>query len=299
MRAGLTAINMRAAYDETMAGMLRTLILALSLLPGLAGAAKGAPWLERLQVEIWPEYDRPAVLVILKGEIAADVALPANLSLRIPAASGGPAAVAYAAAKAGPLLNLPYERSAADRFVKLRFTVPERYFHVEFYDPLVTGVPERSYTYLWPGDLELGALRVVVQEPAAARGISIQPDLGPWTTGTDGLRYGAADLGPAPQGTSRSVEIRYAKSDPRTSSQILTPGAPQASPAAATSSETRDAFRLFLAAAAVALLAVGASLVYFLWWRRRARAADSFCGKCGNALAAGDRFCPKCGAARA
>lgn len=288
-----------AAGDETMVDMLRTLILALSLLPGLAGAAKGAPWLESLQVEIWPEYDRPAVLVILKGEIAADVALPADLSLRIPASTGGPAAVAYAAAKAGPLLNLPYERSAADRFVKLRFTVPERYFHVEFYDPLATGAPERSYTYLWPGDLELGALRVVVQEPAAARGISIQPDLGPWSTGTDGLRYGAADLGPAPKGTSRSVEIRYAKSDPRTSAEIVKSGALPASAPAVTSSEAQGAFRLFLASAAFALLVVGASLVYFLWWRRRARASENFCGKCGNALAAGDRFCPKCGAPRA
>lgn len=281
--------------------MLHKLLLAvlLALAPALAGAADSTPRLETLQVEIWPEYDRPAVLVILKGEIAADVALPAALSLRIPAATGGPAAVAYAAAKTGSLLNLPYERSAAAGFIVLRFGVPERFFHVEFYDPLATGAPERSYTYLWPGDLELGALQVVVQEPAAARGISIQPDPGPWTTGTDGLRYGAANLGSTPQGTSRSVEIRYAKSDPRTSSEILKLGAPLASPSAVTSSGERDAFRLFLAAAAVALLAVGAGLVYFLWWRRRARASGNSCGKCGHALAAGDRFCPKCGAPRA
>jgi zinc-ribbon domain len=295
----LIAINMRASNDETMPGMLRTLILAWLLLPGLAGAANGAPWLERLQVEIWPEYDRPAALVILKGEIAADVALPAALALRIPASSGGPAAVAYAAVKSGPLLNLPYDRSAAGGFITLRFSVPERFFHVEFYDPLATGSAERSYAYSWPGDLELGALHVVVQEPAAARGISIQPDLGPWSTGSDGLRYGAADLGPAPQGTSRSVEIRYAKSDPRTSAEILKLGAPAASPSAFTSSEEQDAFRLFLAAAAFAVLVLGSSLVYFLWWRRRARANANFCGKCGNALADGDRFCPKCGAARA
>jgi hypothetical protein len=294
-----------------MVTMLRTLILALALVPGLVagapagGAARNAPWLETLQIEIWPEFDRPAVLVILKGQIAADVALPADLSLRIPAASGGPAAVAYAAAKTGPLFNLPYERSAAGGFIGLNFTVPERFFHVEFYDPLATGPAERSYQYLWPGDLEIGALHVIVQQPAAARGMSVVPNLGPWTTGTDGLRYGAADLGPVPRGTSRPVEIRYAKSDPRTSSEILQRGAPLASPSAVTSSEERDAFRLFLVSAAVALLVVGASLVYFLWWRRRSRpsAADeaggSFCGKCGHPSAAGDRFCSKCGAARA
>jgi len=293
-----------------MVGMLRTLILALLLIPWPAaaadsGAAKNAPRLDRLQIEIWPEYDRPAALVILKGELAGDVALPAALALRIPASSGGPAAVAYAAAMTGPLFNLPYDRSAAAGFIMLRFAVPERFFHVEFYDPLATGTSARSYQYVWPGDLPVGALHVIVQEPAAADGVSIQPDLGQWSDGTDGMRYRAAQLGPVEQGKSLPIEIRYAKSDPRTSVEILKAGAPLSSPASVTSTEERDAFRLFLASGAFALLAVGAGLVYFLWWRRRPRARGGeetgakLCGKCGNALAAGDRFCSKCGSALA
>jgi len=292
-----------------MAGMLRTLILALLLVPGPApaadsGALKTAPRLESLQIEIWPEYDRPSALVILKGELAGDIALPAALALRIPASSGGPAAVAYAAAKTGPLLNLPYDRSAAAGFILLRFAVPGRFFHVEFYDPLATALPERIYKYLWPGDLPVGALQVVLQEPAAASGISVQPDLADASIGTDGLRYRAARLGPAPQGKALPIEIRYAKSDPRTSVEILKAAAPLSSPAPITSSEEREAFRLFMATAALALLAVGAGLVYFLWWRPRSRpqvaaAGGNFCAKCGHALAAGDRFCSKCGTARA
>jgi len=283
--------------------MLRILILAFLLVSGFAGAANVAPRLESLQVEIWPEYDRPAALVILKGELAGDVTLPAALSLRVPASSGGPAAVAYAAARTGPLLNLPYDRSAAADFITLRFTVPERFFHVEFYDPLATGEPERSYKYLWPGDLPVAALHVVVQEPAAARGISMQPDLGQLSDGADGMRYRAAQLGPVEQGKSLAIEIRYAKSDARTSVEILKAGASLAGPPAVSSSEERESFRLFMAAAAFALLAVGAGLVYFLWWRRRASAGGgtggSFCAKCGSPLAEGDRFCAKCGAARA
>jgi hypothetical protein len=280
-------------------------MLAVLLLPGIAGAAGNAPRLETLQIEIWPEYDRPAALVILKGELAGDVALPAALALRIPAPSGGPSAVAYAATKTGPLFNLPYDRSAAAGFIMLRFAVPERFFHVEFYDPLATGTPQRSYQYLWPGDLPVGALYVIVQEPAAAADISVRPELGEPSTATDGLRYRAAQLGPVEPGTSRSIEIRYAKSDPRTSVEILKAGAPLTSAAAVTSTEERDAFRLFLASGAIALLAVGAGLVYFLWWRRRPRASvvdapgGNTCAKCGHALAAGDRFCPKCGTPRA
>lgn len=285
--------------------MLRTLLLAVLLVPGIAGGASGAPRLETLQIEIWPEYDRPAALVILKGELAGDVGLPAALALRIPASSGGPSAVAFAAQKTGPLLNLAHDRSAAADAITLRFTTPERFFHVEFYDPLATATSARSYRYLWPGDLAVGALQVVVQEPAAATDIAIQPALGDLSIGSDGLRYRSARLGPVPKGQARSIEIRYAKSDPRTSAEILKAGASASSPAAGTSAGERDAFRMFLITGAIALLVAGSSLVYLFWWRRRERpgargnAGAKFCGRCGGPTAAGDRFCSKCGAALA
>lgn len=296
---------MRAARNGMLAGMLRKLLLAVLLVPGIACGASGAPRLESLQVEIWPEYDRPAALVILKGELAGDVGLPAALALRLPAASGGPSAVAFAARKTGPLLNLAHDRSAAADAITVRFTTPERFFHVEFYDPLATATSARSYRYLWPGDVAVGALQVVVQEPAAATDIAVQPALADLSTGSDGLRYRSALLGPVPKGQARSIEIRYAKTDPRTSAEILKAGTPASSPGAGTSSEERDAFRGFLVSGAIALLIAGSSVVYLFWWRRRERpdargnAGAKFCGKCGAAPAAGDRFCSKCGAALA
>jgi len=285
--------------------MLHKLMLAVLLVPGIAGAAADAPRLESLQIDIWPEYDRPAALVILKGELAGDVALPAQLALRIPASSGGPTAVAFAAQGKGPLLNLKHDRSPAGEFITLRFAVPERFFHVEFYDPLATGTRERAYRYVWPGDLPVEALRLAVQEPATAGGMSVRPVVGEWSTGPDGLRYRSAQLGSLARGQALPIEIGYAKSDPRTSVEILKAGAPVPGPGAVTSPEARDAFRTFLVTGAVALLVVGAALVYFLWWRPRSRApvaakaGGDFCGKCGHRAAAGDRFCSKCGAALA
>jgi len=290
---------------ECRRAMPRLLILAFLFLPGLGLAAADAPRLQSLQVEIWPEYDRPAALVILKGELAADVKLPATLSLRIPASSGGPGAVAFAADKTGPLLNLPHDRTPAADAIALRFTLPERFFHVEFYDPIATGQSERSYRYVWPGDLPVAALDLIVQEPAAATGLAVAPELAERSTGSDGLRYRSAKLGPAAQGKAVPIEVRYAKSDPRTSVEILKSGASAAGNTVGTSSEERDAFRMFLLTGAIALLVTGASLVYFLWWRRRERpgaggdAEAKFCGKCGSAAAPGDRFCSKCGAALA
>ena len=290
---------------------LATAILSVTLVPAFAlaaapasgSAAKGEATLESIQIEIWPEYDRPAALVILRGELAADVGLPAAVSLRIPASSGGPAAVAYAAAKKGRLLDLKHDRSDASEFITLRFTVPARFFHVEFYDRLATGTSERGYKYLWPGDLPVSWLDVVVQEPAGASNLSVQPALDDKSTGSDGLRYRSAQLGPVQRGKSLPIEIRYTKSDPRTSVEILKLNAPAAAPPATASPVAKESSWIFLALGVTALLAVASCAAYLFWWRRRSRArvgttsGGRFCSECGNRVAAGDRFCAKCGAA--
>lgn len=289
-----------ASAAERLAAALATLILAVVLIPAVAAAP-----LESLQVEIWPEYDRPAALVILKGELASDVGLPAAVSLRIPASSGGPTAVAYATATKGQLFNLPHDRSDAADFITLRFTVPLRLFHVEFYDRFATGTSERRYRYVWPGDVPVRSLNVVVQEPAGASDISVQPELNDRSTGTDGMQYRSAQLGAVKQGAPLSIEIRYTKTDPRTSADILALNAPAPEPQATPATGQRNSSRLFLALGAAALLLAGAGLVYYFRWRRRARprvgstGGGGFCAKCGNAVAAGDRFCSKCGAALA
>jgi len=289
---------------------IATLNLAVMLMPAVAavaappgGAAKGDTPLESMQIEIWPEYDRPAALVILRGELAGDVGLPAAVSLRIPASSGGPAAVAYATAKKGPLLNLKHDRSDAADFITLRFTVPARFFHLEFYDRLATGTGERTYKYLWPGDLSVSWLEVVVQEPAGASNISVKPALVESAAGSDGMRYRSAQLGPVKQGKSLPIEIRYAKTDPRTSAEILKLNAHAPDPQASAPPAKGDPSSLLLASGAAAVLAAALGGAYLYWWRRRPRAragftADGrFCSQCGKQVAAGDRFCAKCGAA--
>lgn len=295
-----------ASLAERLAAALSTLILAVMPMPAVAaaptgsGAAKGDVRLESMQIEIWPEYDRPAALVILRGELTADVGLPAAVSLRIPASSGGPSAVAYATAKKAGLLNLKYERADAADFITLRFTVPARFFHVEFYDRLVTGDRARSYKYLWPGDLSVNWLDVVLQEPAGASAISILPALNEKAAGSDGMQYRSAQLGPAKQGAPLPIEIQYTKTDPRTSVEILKPGASAPPPEAMKPAGAKDASPVYFAMGGVALLAVAATLAYVLWLRRRrpVRPVENagYCSKCRNQVVAGDRFCSKCGA---
>ena len=278
-----------------------TALLAIALLAVLASAPSRAapatnPRLASLQIEIWPEYDRPQALVILKGELASDAALPATVALRIPASSGGPSAVAYAD-PSGKLLNLNYERENAGDFVMLRFRTPQRSFHVEFYDPLAPDKRERNYRYGWPGDLAVDQVGVLVKEPAGASNFSVQPALGITTVSPDGLRYRAAQLGALKAGQPLPIEIRYTKTDPRTSVEILGAAAPAAS---AQRSARPDGWLLALGAGVLTMWAAAG----FVWWRRRKRSAlraagAGFCPKCGGTTTPADRFCASCGAALA
>ena len=72
------------------------LILALPTPARVAAAPllQEAVSIQTLQIEVWPEYDRPAALVIYHITLASSVKLPAELSVRIPASTGGPSAVA-------------------------------------------------------------------------------------------------------------------------------------------------------------------------------------------------------------
>ena len=294
--------------------MLRTclggLALVAALLPALAfaqtaGAPKGNPRLASLSIEIWPEYDRPAALVILNGALAEGVKLPAAVTLRLPAASGGAAAVAYSATSNGNLLNLKHEFANAGEFITLKFETPERFFHVEYYEPMATSAPERSVRYVWPGDLAAERASVVVQEPATATDISVEPNLANPSTDKDGLHYRAADLGTLDAGKRLPITIRYTKRDARPSAEIL--GAKVASPApqpvttpapAAPAGTGLPDWAFPLAGFAILSLL---GVVFVLWWGRRraspsAAPAPIACARCGAAQAPGNHFCGNCGA---
>lgn len=293
-------------HAETSPTRFAMIALAL-LLPALAlaqgGAPRDNPRLASLSIEIWPEYDRPAALVILKAALAEGVKLPAAVTLRLPASAGGPSAVAFSTAAGGNLLNLEHERSTAGEYVTLKFNVPERFFHVEFYDPIETGKPARSYGYRWPGDFTADRVTLVVQEPAAASALSVEPNLDQSSSGSDGLRYRAAELGLREAGKPLPVLVRYSKSDLRTSVEIVKPKAAEAPlPMASVPAPATPAASSGLAVGAIAVIGVIAlallGIVAYVWWDRRqspAAPAPRACAKCGARQPAENRYCGQCG----
>ena len=307
-------------YNMRMLRSIGSVLLLVTVWLGCQAAgnayAQENPRLATLEIAIWPEFDRPAALVILGAEIAEDVDLPATVSLRIPSSSGGPAALAYAASADGQLLNLAYERSDAQDFITLTFSASERFFQLEFYDPVAIGAADRSYTYVWPGDLPVDRLSAELQQPATATDVSVQPELGASVVRPDGLTYRQAELGAFELGQTLTMDVSYRKTDARTSAEIL--GLETRAPPTAGGTDSGEGMRFWLLVLLVlAVLVVSVSGLVLWRWRSRAPATPArrvtraargreqdagqresgtnFCPQCGTALHSRDRFCPECG----
>lgn len=300
-------------------------LLALLLLPVLALAQAPAPAkaggvrLSSLSIEIWPEYDRPAALVILRGVVAEDVKLPAAIALRLPAGADGAAAVAYSTAQDGNLLNLKNEQVKGKDGVSVKFDAPTRFFHIEFYEPLPTADPARTYTYTWRGDVAVEKTAVVVQEPAGSLGLVTEPAFNQTSQGAEGLNYRIGDLGALPAGKAVPIKITYTKPDARPSVEIKGMRTAQAAPAnvAPTAASINAPVppaqgglpNWVVPVGGFAAFGIIVALLVALLWRRQAGApapagaakaaaatgAATFCRKCGAPLAPDSAYCAKCG----
>jgi hypothetical protein len=293
-----------------LAGLLLLALLSLAtLFPGGHGAsAQAAPRFSQLDIALWPEFDRPAtwtdqnvppVLVIIRGELAAETALPTRLSLRIPAAAGQPFAVASSTDPASGLVDREYETAAEGDSLRITFETPDPVIHVEFYVPMSKDGLRRDFTYVWPGDIAADSATLRAQIPVGAEDFQTEPALGPAEVGGDGLLYRQEDVGALTTGQTLSFRVQYSKEDPRLTIETL--------PAAQPSSDGGGAplpWPVLAAISAVALVGIVALAWYRYYGRRLAPArarpggaagAVGYCTQCGQALSTADRFCSRCG----
>jgi hypothetical protein len=289
------------------------------LLASLIGMAFVAPvhaqssvLLERVEVALWPEYDRPGVLVIYRISLAPSTALPAPLTFTVPAAVGPPNAVAQMSG--GNLVTLPYERVVDGDNAELRFAASERIIQLEYYDPSIAREADgRSFTYRWPGDYQVTALTFSIQEPAGAQEVQLTPPAGAAVIGADGLAYHTVTLGTLAAGQSSQVSLAYDKVGDALTSASLPAPPPVAAPgstadtggggARAVSSPTSP-WQTAAIAALLVLGLVGLTIGLLARFRpqpgaargaRRKGRTGGFCTQCGKGLSAGDRFCAGCG----
>jgi hypothetical protein len=281
--------------------------------------AQGTVTFAALEIDLWPEYDRPEMLVIYRIELSSNVAVPVDLSISIPAAAGEPNAVAVRDLN-GTLLNAPYERVVQGDRALINLTATQSSVQLEYYDPqLIKEGSQRNYEFIWMGDYRTEALNVQLQQPTDSSQVVTSPVAGNVALSSDGLSYHTIELGAQPAGEVVNVSVSYSKETDALSVERfpVQPSAPISDSTSGRSNAT-DLLPWGLGLLAVILVVGG------VWWywrlgkespktRKRSRGrrpvkaqrfpADNgedtdeaiYCHQCGKRARSGDRFCRACG----
>jgi hypothetical protein len=290
-------------------GLILVLCLVVLAVPSWA---QDTPRIEILEISLWPEFDRPDMLVIYRGWFATDTTLPIPVDIRIPAEAGSPTAVAFVD-EVGNRFNQQYTTRLEDDALVISFQLSALGFQIEYYDGLsIEPGGQRTYAYTYTADYPVEVLNLEFQVPPTAEDYALDPAADSVAPEADGLLYHVAELGSVDPGESKSWVLTYTKADPTLTMALLAEDQP-AVPAPTPTPETGDnQTAVVFLMAFVALVGVGAGA---FWLGRRTQPAMEealpaaprrpsslgrrpalFCHRCGAKLRADADFCQECGA---
>jgi hypothetical protein len=294
---------------------------------GAQPSSDSGPTLANLEIALWPEFDRPEVLVIYRGLFAPETPLPVPVEIRIPASAGQPTAVAYVS-EDGQRFNQNYATRAEGDQIVVSFELPTLGFQLEYYDALpADATGQREYTHTYAADYPLAALSLEYQVPPTAEGFTLDPPANSVVSEADGLTYHRVQAGPLAQGETQGRTFTYQKPDSAlTFEAFVQAGTPVPGPPPAAGGGDNSTVLIFLVAF-VALIGIGAGA---FWLGRHAQPISEtapppakrhkrrgsgrrlepqqpipasgrdealFCHQCGSQLRDDSDFCHKCGAA--
>ena len=299
---------------------LLILVLLLALVGTLTQVrplvAQGTtPELEWLTVDLWPDFDRPEVLVLLTGSLPPEVPLPIELVIPLP---DGATVNAVARIDESDNMLADLAPNIGTEFVS--FTLPDRRFRVEYYFPYEEDGLERSFTFNWRApELHVRDLSLAVQQPALAVEMEISPPAETVTEGNDQLNYYNPPDASVPAGEPYVVDVSYTMSEER-----LTAAATEDLSGVAESTltdvgaDTGPDLDWPVVLGVVGGILIVLALAWQLFWDRlagsgptprkprpvrrqqqrstsRSQGKARFCQNCGEQAQLGDRFCRACG----
>jgi hypothetical protein len=276
-----------------------------ALMPIAWGHAQDAVTaIDSLDIDLWPDYDRASVLVLLTGTLPSGAQLPATLTVPLPE-TAQVNAVARIDSRDGKM----YEALWVPGPGALMLTIPDLRFRLEYYLPYKVNGDRRSFDYTWLADLAVEKLRLRVQKPTAAGSFQTEPAAGHVDRGKDGFDYHIFPERAVPAGRPFKVRVDYTT----ISGQLSAEGSPAPSagvqiPAKRSPSTGGSGMNWPILAIFVGVLII---VIAFVWQiavhRAESRSRDSlpktakkksrrkFCDDCGHPVNEEDKFCSRCG----
>jgi mono/diheme cytochrome c family protein len=212
------------AYIRTLALVSETATQVPSSTASQASAPAADLVMARLRLSIWPEYDDPRVLIMLRGEMTPRQAFPTNISLPIP--KGAEIIGAGMISEQNELLLHPHQILPGDTQDTLQLNLPVPRFFVEFYyNPFTTSGPEKRFVYPAPTTYPIQLFEVDIQQPVKATAFTLDPAPTERMTDNQGFTYHQFTYHDVGKEESRAFTIAYTKTatTPSVSKQQPTP----------------------------------------------------------------------------
>lgn len=264
-----------------------------------AVGAQATATLDEVHVHLWPEEDKPSVLVLY--DIKASLGLPLTVDIPLPANAD---LNAVAREEGGMLVTVAHEMVGGGNAVRFTITDTATY-RVEYYFPYEKSGIHRNFVYQWPGLYAVKNFQVTLKEPLGAQRLVTQPTLTDVTT-VDNFTYHSLTFSNLPAGKPLEVSVEYDKANDALN---IAKASPTAEPVTSKGS--------WLQWLPYGLGAIGALLIFlgvFFYWRSTTQVKKTttskrhtpareqekptgvYCVKCGERARPGDRFCRLCGA---
>lgn len=161
------------------------LLLFTLILPATGHTQGKVTTIDLLTVELWPDYDRASVLVLLTGALPADTTLPATVTLPIPE-TAQLNAVARIDGSDGKMKDDISSSPAPDG---ISFITPDLRFRLEYYLPYAVNNNQRTFSFNWLAAISVNKFKLKVQRPLSAILLTTEPVSMNVLSGEDGLTY--------------------------------------------------------------------------------------------------------------
>lgn len=285
---------------------LSILLLGVFLIFPSPTLAQSQITFDKVQVQLWPEYDQPSMLVIFDFTVSKNILLPAQVTFRLPKDAN---VIAVAFEKNGTLIDAnssPTKQEGEWQILTITVDAVTTY-HFEYYEPISINGRTRKFSYLWAGDYAVKAFNVKVQEPVDTISLTSDPALE--KTQENRATFYSSKPVSLTAGEQFTLKLRYEKS-----SDALTVPASQVQTAPIDETTSGriplSSYLPYILGGVGGVLIVGGLLYYFLSNRERAQkprrrtrapsetesgASTVHCHQCGTRAKPGDRFCRVCG----
>lgn len=277
--------------------------------------------IQRLRIQVMPEFDDPRVLVIIQGRLAVpNTAFPLSATFRVPrgAQINQMATMDMATGVTAPQSFDAQPDSKDSRWSFVTYTLNSAHFFYEYYYHPLIGETDKQFTFTFISPQHVEDLLLEVQQPLAATDFTLDP---PATVArfdeAMSFTYHQFNIGALAAGEETSVTVNYTKTDPepsltREEVTAMMGSVPPETPPPVEASRARSTVPTWVFVLGGVTLAVAGG---FMWHRAQSGSAfqvpmtpaaktpeppqasesPGLCSQCSATLKASARFCHVCG----